>query len=456
MDGQALVLFNMKTDHNHEVSEAEFKFAPKQRIVEKEVQKEIADMVSLDANKKIQKIYAEKTGKAILMKDIHNIATRFKHQKRGDNCTVSNTDPARVKGLADWIKKEFPALHTTFVQDEDGGLMGIFFQDSEMLSAFGRFPEVLLIDGTHKTNDQGMPLYTVINIDGNGESQVIAAFLVQSESEACLRSMTKTFKQQNPRWEDVKVILTDKDMVERGVFKSEMPQVNMEICLFHVLCTFGREITVEKMGVTLGEKTTILDKIQEIAYSTDETSYQSRYNSLCQVTPEIVKTYYDRNWHSIRYITSRSIEELIEGFMSVVSILRNERSYWLMKHLSTIPTKPVGETESVYQRYVTPYALTHIQEQIKYSAKVTVVNETTVETSTGPQIVGDDACTCTYFTHMKLPCRHMFAVKTFKGESLFMPEAVADRWTFAYYKSHRYINDKRPRLSINKISVVCQ
>ena len=95
------------------------------------------------------------------------------------------------------------------------------------------------------------------------------------------------------------MILTDKDMVERGVFKSEMPQVNMEICLFHVLRTFGWEITVEKMGVTLGKKT-ILDKIQEIAYSTDETSYQSRYNSLCQVMPEIVKTYYDHNWHSIR------------------------------------------------------------------------------------------------------------------------------------------------------------
>ena len=94
-----------------------------------------------------------------------------------------------------------------------------------------------------------------------------------------------------------------------------------------------------------------------------------------------------------------------------------------------------------------PLMPTHIQEQIKYSAKVTVIDETTVETSTGPQTVGN-ACTCTYFTHMKLLCRHMFAVNTFKGESLFMPEAVAERLTLANYKSHRYVNDKRPRLSI--------
>ena len=29
-----------------------------------------------------------------------------------------------------------------------------------------------------------------------------------------------------------------------------------------------------------------------------------------------------------------------------------------------------------------------------------------------------------------------------------MPEAVADRWTIDYYKSHRYVSDNRPRLSI--------
>ena len=77
LDGQALFLFNMNSVQNHDVSEAEFKFAPKERIVGKEVEKEIAEMVSLNANrKKIQQLYAEKTGKAILMKDIHNIATR--------------------------------------------------------------------------------------------------------------------------------------------------------------------------------------------------------------------------------------------------------------------------------------------------------------------------------------------------------------------------------------------
>ena len=63
----------------------------------------------------------------------------------------------------------------------------------------------------------------------------------------------------------------------------------------------------------------------------------------------------------------------------VLSILCNKRSYRLLKHLSTVPTKPVSKTEEDYQRHVTPYAFLQIQEQLKYSL-VTVVNENTVET----------------------------------------------------------------------------
>ena len=233
------------------------------------------------------------------------------------------------------------------------------------------------------------------------------------------------------------------------------------------------------MGVTLGEKATILDKIQTIAYSRNAESYQSQYDTLCEAMPDIVRNYYDRNWHPIRqewvdglkqimnlctrtnnriesffkhlksYITTRgSIEELIEGYMSVLSILRNERSYRLLKHLSTVPTKPVSDTEADYLGHVTPYALLQIQEQLKYSLQVTVVNENTVETSTGLHTINDNGCTCSFYTHMRLPCRHMFAVQTFKGESLFMPEVVADRWTIDYYKSQRFVNERRPRLSI--------
>ena len=104
--------------------------------------------------------------------------------------------------------------------------------------------------------------------------------------------------------------------------------------------------------------------------------------------------------------------------------------------------------EAEYQKYVTPYALTQIQEQLKYSTKVTIIDDNTVETSSGHRTVDESGCSCTFFTHMRFPCCHMFAIKRFKDENLFMPEITAQRWTIEYYKSHRYISDRRPRLSI--------
>ena len=43
-------------------------------------------------------------------------------------------------------------------------------------------------------------------------------------------------------------------MTERNVIISEMPHICLQICLFHVLRTFGREITPDKMGISSGEK----------------------------------------------------------------------------------------------------------------------------------------------------------------------------------------------------------
>ena len=122
-----------------------------------------------------------------------------------------------------------------------------------MMTAFDRFPDVLLMDATHKTNNRDMPLYTLLTIDGNGESQV-ASFLVQKEDANSIRKMLQLFKDANPKWTQTSVVMTDKDMVERNI-KSKMPRVSLQICLFHVLRTFGREMSMDKMGISSGEKT---------------------------------------------------------------------------------------------------------------------------------------------------------------------------------------------------------
>ena len=104
------------------------------------------------------------------MKDVHNIATRFK-----DNAE-SPTHSSEVQDIFKWIKNEYPGIDCDFSVKDNVVLSGIYIQDAEMKSIFVRFPEVLLSDSTYKTNNVNMALYVLVATDGDSESHVIAAF----------------------------------------------------------------------------------------------------------------------------------------------------------------------------------------------------------------------------------------------------------------------------------------
>ena len=154
--------------HNHDISEEEFRLNIKQRKLDSNTEKEIAKMIGLNANRKmVQSHFAEKTGKAILMSDIHNIAARAKTDAPNETQMSSN----EVQGLAEWLKNTYPSMVAHFVKnDGESTISGIYLQNPQMKSSLSQFPEVFLVDATHKTNDRGMVLYTFICIDGNRES----------------------------------------------------------------------------------------------------------------------------------------------------------------------------------------------------------------------------------------------------------------------------------------------
>ena len=58
--------------------------------------------------------------------------------------------------------------------DEGNTFTGILFQDSVMKSLFASYPEVLMIDATYKLNELRMPLYLMIVLDSNGQSEIVA------------------------------------------------------------------------------------------------------------------------------------------------------------------------------------------------------------------------------------------------------------------------------------------
>ena len=118
-NGQALECVKIISEHNHESSQEEFKFDHTQRELDSMSKSEIADILKLNPNRKlVKKHFEEKTGKTILLKDIHNIGTKTLSMDSKKNKDASELDK--------WLKNPYPSLETSYLVEENV-MTGFFF-----------------------------------------------------------------------------------------------------------------------------------------------------------------------------------------------------------------------------------------------------------------------------------------------------------------------------------------
>ena len=110
---------------------------------------------------------------------------------------------------------------------------------------FECFPEVLLVDATYKLTNLRMPVYLLLTIDGNGQSEIVALCVTNLETQEGIGAMVQTFKHHNSSWEKVRLIMTDKDLTERLVFGREFPEAKLHLCLFHIFVVRSPVINLE-------------------------------------------------------------------------------------------------------------------------------------------------------------------------------------------------------------------
>ena len=362
------------------------------------------------------------------------------------------------------------------VVTKDNVVDGIFYQDREMKCMFDKFPELLFIDATYKLNNLRMPLYVYLVEDGNGESEIVALFMVTSENADSIKKMAMIFKKHNSNWKKTStIIISDK---ERDVFKSEFPQASILICLFHVLRTFRREITSEKLGITAAERSLVLELVQRMAYAKLLDEYMELYKELHELKLTSVNDYFDLNWHTIKEQwveclksdnitflnrTNNRLECINQKLKSVITkysnlpqffsqllitldSLRTERDHRALTIFHKVPVTPFakGTPESKYMELLTPYALNYVIKQLQLISKVRLsANEEECEydihTSEGILHVLSHSCECGFWKAMQLPCRHILAVRSDLKLDLYSPDLCAMRWTLNYYHTNHRI-----------------
>lgn len=155
-----------------------------------------------------------------------------------------------------------------------------------MQSIFHAFPEILLFDGTYSLNNRRMPLVILLAIDGNGESQVVGLFLVVTENLEIFTTMFQQFKQENSNWDKIEVVITDKAMVNLAVVANELPNAAHQLCVFHAMQNFNREITTVKRQITNTERDACLRIVKKMVYSKSQAEYDELYNELLALNLE--------------------------------------------------------------------------------------------------------------------------------------------------------------------------
>ena len=256
-DGNALEVTHMKLSHNHEVSKQLYQSLPRQRSLPFELVEEVKSAIKLKANNKLltQKIEQE-TGKMVTLKDLSSIKYKSK-------LSLNKND---IESIVEFLQRQETSTVDVMV-DNENNIKALLYQDLYMKNMFDKYPEMILVDATFKLLDLRLPVYLLLVIDGNGSGKIVGLLLVEEESKEVINSAVNKFKEKNEAWSKTKVIMSDKDFIERESFSACFLEAELLICLYDALRSFRREITYEKMGITSAERSRALEIIHSIAYS---------------------------------------------------------------------------------------------------------------------------------------------------------------------------------------------
>jgi hypothetical protein len=253
-----------------------------------------------------------RTGKKTTLKDIHNLISRIKRDKRGGATAEERTESV-LRELCE--NKDAAACIYT---DSERVAQTLTFQTPQMRRLFAAFPEVVMIDSTHATNSRRYKLFSFLVQDLDGKVRNVHAVcrrlyvhltfqyaqhaLMTSESKSNMIDTVRSFKINNPAWRSIRVIVTDKDFTERAVLSAAFPDARMLLCQFHVVRYLTKQVNALYVGA-LEEKDALINTMSALMYSESKIEYDRNKRLLLRQLEDDhehqLYDYFIRNWDGI-------------------------------------------------------------------------------------------------------------------------------------------------------------
>ncbi|XP_033107285.1 uncharacterized protein LOC117109145 [Anneissia japonica] len=138
-----------------------------------------------------------------------------------------------------------------------------------------------------------------------------------------------------------------------------------------------------------------------------------------------------------RYST---MPEFFCSLMKCIDVLEGERDQRAAEMVLKVPMQPPPNDIAQYYEVLTPYAYNLVKIQYQLSKEYTVEHQQAgdyyVVCKDKKKLQCDVAkCHCEFFSCMKLPSRHIFAVKKYSKSNVFDESVINERWQKEKYKS---------------------
>ena len=163
----------------------------------------------------------------------------------------------------------------------------------------------------------------------------------------------------------------------------------------------------------------------------------------------------------LKSVIPRCRKEFIEIFFLILRVLRSEREHKAALTVQKVPVvfhSTTTEGTVNYMKFLTPYGYQFVAKQMNLvnKVKISIVgNDLHLSSSEGVLETTVTSCTCCSWLSMKLPCRHIFAMRMEMKLDVYDESLCDRRWTMEYYReSQRIFNHTDIEDDVSSVEVL--
>ena len=417
--------------------------------------------------KNIRKYIADSQGIDMLPQDVYNLTRKLS--------VCHGTDSEGVEDVLKGIRDEGGC--TKFGVNESGEFQYVLFMTSDMKKDLMRFPDILVMDATYKVNKYLYPLVNVMCVDAEGEGRPVMHGFVVSENRAnagaCLNFLKSVMIDASfaPA-----VFFVDKDLSEIAAVHDIFPEAFVRLCSFHTSTAVKRAL--KNHGLSSQQLEVMLSLFKEQRDTRSAEKYHEITYKIRQDAPDKTVRYFETNWwnqpdmwaaHTRLHLQTLHLTTTnhVESYHSKIKHTLNPhtrltdciktlldhdadlvRTKDIKSHLHSIShSYNVRHTDPQLENIInqlTDFSGRLVVEQYRLAKTVSYTHTSFATASSSPTsqshmykvssytaqqniyTASTSSCNCEFFSSFNLPCRHIFSLRLYLGQTLYTSDLLAN------------------------------